>query len=44
VSAHPVPAAQSLPEGLAFPDRLDPLDPAALERILLALEELRDGN
>jgi signal transduction histidine kinase/HAMP domain-containing protein/CheY-like chemotaxis protein len=38
VSAQPVSVAESLPE------RLTPLDPATLERILLALEELRDGN
>jgi signal transduction histidine kinase/HAMP domain-containing protein/CheY-like chemotaxis protein len=36
VSAQPVSAAES--------ERLNPLDLAALERILLALEELRDGN
>ncbi|MDQ3763794.1 MAG: HAMP domain-containing protein [Actinomycetota bacterium] len=28
----------------SLPERLNPVDPAALERILLALEELRDGN
>ncbi|MGH3837624.1 MAG: HAMP domain-containing protein, partial [Pseudonocardiaceae bacterium] len=38
MSAQPVSAPGSLPE------RLDPVDPAALERLLLALEELRDGN
>ena len=38
MSAHPASAAESLT------GRLDPLDPATLERILLALEELRDGN
>jgi signal transduction histidine kinase/HAMP domain-containing protein/ActR/RegA family two-component response regulator len=38
VSAHPAAAAESLT------GRLDPVDPATLERILLALEELRDGN
>jgi signal transduction histidine kinase/HAMP domain-containing protein/ActR/RegA family two-component response regulator len=38
VSAQPVSAADTLP------DRGNPPDPAALERILLALEELRDGN
>ncbi len=27
-----------------LPNRVDPVDPAALERLLLALEELRDGN
>jgi len=36
VSAQPASAAE--------PERHNPLDPAALERILLALEELRDGN
>jgi signal transduction histidine kinase/HAMP domain-containing protein/ActR/RegA family two-component response regulator len=36
LSAQSVSAAES--------ERLNPLDPAALERILLALEELRDGN
>ncbi|MFN2478237.1 MAG: HAMP domain-containing protein [Pseudonocardiaceae bacterium] len=38
MSAHPVSAAE------ARVGRTDPLDPATLERILLALEELRDGN
>ncbi|HKS52246.1 MAG TPA: HAMP domain-containing protein, partial [Pseudonocardiaceae bacterium] len=38
MSAQPVSAAGTLPE------RGDPPDPAALERILLALEDLRDGN
>ncbi|MGH3768364.1 MAG: HAMP domain-containing protein [Pseudonocardiaceae bacterium] len=38
MSAQPVSVAGSLPE------RGNPLDPAALERILLALEELREGN
>jgi len=38
VSAQPLPAAEP------FPGRLDPYDPAALERILLVLEEIRDGN
>jgi signal transduction histidine kinase/HAMP domain-containing protein/ActR/RegA family two-component response regulator len=38
VTAQPVSAAQSPP------GRLNPVDPATLERILLALEELRDGN
>ncbi|MDQ3901045.1 MAG: hypothetical protein M3319_11620, partial [Actinomycetota bacterium] len=38
MSAQPVSAAATLPE------RGSPPDPAALERILLALEELRDGN
>ncbi len=38
MSAQPVSVAESLPE------RANPLDTAALERILLALEELRDGN
>ncbi len=38
MSAQPVSAAQS------SPGRLDPVDPAALERILQVLEELRDGN
>ena len=38
MSAQPVSAAATLP------DRGSPPDPAALERILLALEELRDGN
>ncbi|MFY9807776.1 MAG: HAMP domain-containing protein [Pseudonocardiaceae bacterium] len=46
MSAQPVSAAGSLPA--SPPGRLDPLDPASsdsgLERILLALEELRDGN
>ncbi|HWR48734.1 MAG TPA: HAMP domain-containing protein, partial [Pseudonocardiaceae bacterium] len=36
MSAQPVSAAES--------ERLNPLDLAALERVLLALEELRDGN
>jgi signal transduction histidine kinase/HAMP domain-containing protein/ActR/RegA family two-component response regulator len=36
VSAQPVSAAEA--------GRRNPLDPAALERVLLALEELRDGN
>ncbi|MCA1820930.1 MAG: HAMP domain-containing protein, partial [Pseudonocardia sp.] len=38
MSPQPVSAAATLPE------RGNPPDPAALERILLALEELRDGN
>jgi signal transduction histidine kinase/HAMP domain-containing protein/ActR/RegA family two-component response regulator len=38
VSAQPVSAPVSLSEGLS------PVDPATLERLLLALEELRDGN
>jgi signal transduction histidine kinase/HAMP domain-containing protein/ActR/RegA family two-component response regulator len=38
VTAQPVSAAESPPE------RLSSLDTATLERILLALEELRDGN
>ncbi|MGH3672121.1 MAG: HAMP domain-containing protein, partial [Pseudonocardiaceae bacterium] len=38
MTAQPVSAAESQPE------RLSPLDTATLERILLALEELRDGN
>ncbi|MEO7193648.1 MAG: hypothetical protein ABIZ05_02320 [Pseudonocardiaceae bacterium] len=32
------------PASTAASERHDPLDPAALERILLALEDLRDGN
>ncbi|MGH3864745.1 MAG: HAMP domain-containing protein [Pseudonocardiaceae bacterium] len=36
MSAQPVSTAES--------QRCNPLDPAALERIMLALEELRDGN
>jgi signal transduction histidine kinase/HAMP domain-containing protein/ActR/RegA family two-component response regulator len=38
VSAQPVSATQP------SPSRPDPLDPAALERILQVLEDLRDGN
>ena len=38
MTAQPVSAAESPPE------RLSSLDTATLERILLALEELRDGN
>ncbi|HJT02603.1 MAG TPA: HAMP domain-containing protein, partial [Pseudonocardiaceae bacterium] len=38
MSAQPVSAAETLPDRGNLPD------PAALERILLALEELRDGN
>ncbi|MGH3780508.1 MAG: HAMP domain-containing protein, partial [Pseudonocardiaceae bacterium] len=38
MSAQPVSTAQP------SPGRLDPHDPAALERILVVLEELRDGN
>jgi signal transduction histidine kinase/HAMP domain-containing protein/ActR/RegA family two-component response regulator len=38
VSAQPVSVAESLPE------RANPVDTVALERILLAVEELRDGN
>jgi signal transduction histidine kinase/HAMP domain-containing protein/ActR/RegA family two-component response regulator len=38
VTAQPVPTAELLPE------RPTPVDPATLERLLLALEGLRDGN
>ncbi|MGH4011101.1 MAG: HAMP domain-containing protein, partial [Pseudonocardiaceae bacterium] len=38
MSAQPVSAPGS------FSERVDPVDSAALERLLLALEELRDGN
>ncbi len=38
MSAQPVSAPGSVR------DRVDPVDPAALERLLLALDELRDGN
>ncbi|HKR52403.1 MAG TPA: HAMP domain-containing protein, partial [Pseudonocardiaceae bacterium] len=38
MSAQPVSAPGS------FPERVDPVDSATVERLLLALEELRDGN
>ncbi|MGH3886471.1 MAG: HAMP domain-containing protein, partial [Pseudonocardiaceae bacterium] len=37
-------SAQSVSAPGSLSDRLDPVDAAALERLLLALEELRDGN